>query len=51
MQRVYAFIIFLSQCPYFLSQSPKYYFVAIPEKIVSMNLRPVADWMKRQIFR
>ena len=25
-------------------------FVAITKKIVSMNLRPVSDWMKRQIF-
>ena len=31
--------------------TPLYFFVAITEKIVSMNLRPVSDWMKRQIFR
>ena len=31
--------------------TPLYFFVAIPEKIIPMNLRPVFDWMKRQIFR
>ena len=34
MQRVYAFIIFCRN----------------HRKIVSMKLRPVSDWMKRQIF-
>ena len=31
--------------------TPFFLQVAITEKIVSMNLRPVSDWMKRQIFR
>ena len=48
MQGGYTFILSCRNPHTFLSQ---YFFVAITEKIVSMNLRPVADWMNRQTFR
>ena len=36
---------------YFFVAITEILFVAIIEKIVSMKLRPVFDWGKRQIFR
>ena len=50
MRGGYTIILFVA-IPILFVAITEYFFVAITEKIVSMNLRPVSDWMKRQIFR